>query len=137
MNVTGIGRTNFFRVVNDVKFKAEMERYDVEVAEQAIDGHMHYAIIDENSGGLWPSDVENAEQELQNVYFPDVVAKHLVDGEIAVFMAISNEGARSIIGNAMAINNRRERVSVTLDDIYLRAAARFGHVPRPATNLPS
>lgn len=137
MNVTGIGRTNFFRVVNDAKFKAVMERYDVEVVEKAIDGHMHYAIIDENSGGLWPSDVENAEQELQDVYFPNVVAMHLVDGEVVVFMAISNEGTRSVAGSAVAINNKRERVVVSLDDIYLRAASRFGHEPRVGSNLPA
>lgn len=52
----------------------------------------------------------------------DLVARHLIDGDVAVFMEAGAEKQRYISGSAVAVNNRGEVVSLGLDDIYDKAA---------------
>lgn len=51
-----------------------------------------------------------------------LVSRHLVDGDVAVFMEAGAEKQRYVGGSAVAVNNRGDVVSLCLDDIYDKAA---------------
>lgn len=52
----------------------------------------------------------------------ELVARHLIDGDVAVFMEAGAETYRSVGGSAVAVNNKGEVVSLDLHDIYAKAA---------------
>lgn len=52
---------------------------------------------------------------------PELVAAHLVDGDVAVFMEVGFEKMRFLVGQAVAINAAGEHRTVSLDDIYASA----------------
>lgn len=52
----------------------------------------------------------------------ELVSRHLIAGDVAVFMEAGAEKFRYVGGAAVAVNSHGETVSVNLDDIYDKAA---------------
>lgn len=52
---------------------------------------------------------------------PDLVAAHLVDGDVAVFLEVGAEKMRYLGGIAYAVNSQGESRTVSLEDIYEQA----------------
>jgi hypothetical protein len=50
-----------------------------------------------------------------------MVARHLADDEVAIFMEAGAEKHRYVAGNAIAINSKGEIETVFLTDIYEKA----------------
>lgn len=128
-NWTGVSRTNYFQVKDVAAFIEEMERYPVDLLEsKQSDGSTHYGLGAESNEGSWPITDENDEE----VDFPSIVANHLADGEVAVFVSAGSEKSRYVTGHACAIDNTGQSVHISIDDIYIKAKEVFGSEPSPA-----
>jgi len=119
-NYYGSCRSNYFRVKDGAAFESLMAQIpSIEVAKEK---DSTYTVLgDCPDGGGWPQwDIDDNEIDL-----PLIVAEHLIEGEVAVFMESGAEKLKYIVGYAEAINSRGERVSVRLTDIY-KLAERLG-----------
>lgn len=126
---TGVSRTNYFQVKDVAAFIEEMERYPVDLLEsEQSDGSTHYGLGAESNEGSWPITDDNDEE----VDFPSIVASHLADGEVAVFVSAGFEKLRYVTGHARAIDNTGQSVHVSIDDIYAKAKEAFGSEPSTA-----
>lgn len=108
-NYYSVCRTNYFRVKVEEDFESCMKNYSVEVHKNGE----HYALISECESGFPALDEDDNEIE-----FSSVVADHLKDNEVAIFMEAGREKTRYVAGSALAINNRHETKFVDLYDIY-------------------
>lgn len=130
-NWYGTSRTNYFHVKNADTFIEEMRGYDVRVIPHKDCDC--FALIAETEDGGWPcTGPEGDDGEYPDVFFPQVVSPHLMDNEVAVFMAVGAEKARYVTGVAVAIVNSGRMVDVSLDSIYNLAEEKFGIQPTRA-----
>lgn len=77
--------------------------------------------------------LKSGEGDQRDIDFDEIIAKHLVDGEVAVLMSAGHEKARYVSGYATAIRNDFKHVSIVLSDIYELAAEKLGKLPTDAT----
>jgi hypothetical protein len=125
-NLNGTSRTNFFKVKDATAFTQAMTDYDVDVLlEDETDDCMTFSLVPTTDGGDWPNFDARTDS---NFWIPEIVAAHLVDDEIAVFQTVGVE-RNSLAGYAIAINNLKETVVVSLNNIYHLAEAKFGVRP--------
>ena len=130
-NYYGQGRTNYFAVKDADAFKAEMANYPVEVITDEVDGETLYGLLDANpDGGGWDwsyiAELEDEDGEIvetdMEIDWPEVFARHLVDGHVAILMETGAEKYRYLIGYALAVNSKGETREVNLSkDIYTLA----------------
>lgn len=118
-NFYGVGRTNYFRVKDVDAFSAVLDTLcGVEAITSERDGETWWALLDDNDdGGGWC--VTWADEEKED--YPDlldVVAPHLIDGDVMVMVESGHEKHRFVTGIAHAINNKLELRSISIDDIY-------------------
>ena len=107
-------RSNYIRVKDKEAFQAFLGRFDGVVAMiEDKTGRVGFVAPD----GLpdIPEDVENSGEEFD---FINDLAEHLADNEVLIVMGSGSDGVKYIVGYAIAINNRKERREVNLDDIY-------------------
>lgn len=109
-------RSNYFRVKDNDVFIAELKAKAPWVVIEFNDEHGGFCIL--NDGG----DLNGFDKDGYEVEVYGIVANHLEDGEVAVFMYIGNEGMRCLFGGAIAINNKYEKRQVDLGDIYKLAS---------------
>lgn len=118
-NYDAWSRSSYFRVKDEQAFRAAFEDYDVEIVGKAQDDSVDesglVALLNNEDGG-WPSFGEDENQDVG-----DVVAPHLAEGWVAVFMEAGHEKLRYVIGYAFAVNGANERRAVGLTEIYERA----------------
>ena len=63
--------------------------------------------------------VDDPEQDdYLDVDLPGLVASHLCEDEVAIFLEVGAEKLRYLIGHATAINHRGERKTLDLSEIY-------------------
>lgn len=103
-------RSNYFRVKDKEKFKAFAEKFHAYLQEKED----RVAVIFD--AGI-PGDYCDAEGDYVEINFPQEAAKHLQDGEVAIFQEIGYEKMRYLVGYAIAINSSGEVRSIDLDDI--------------------
>lgn len=137
-------RSNYFRVRDVEAFKADLRRYgltpgtfrtgcDIVVVEDA-DNSPAGAIALFSCDG-WPmfdndsvvARLEEASGE-EDVALPEeiadltvLVAAHLLDSDVAVFMNVGNDQLRCLWATAVAVNARGEVRTIDLEDIYGKA----------------
>lgn len=109
----GTARSNYFHVRNRHQFERAVADWDVEVVDDS-EGRVCLLSFDEH--GLWPI-TDDPDEEIH-----EVLAPHLQDGEVAVFMEVGAERLRYVGGRAVAVNHDGQTRSVCLDDIYDLAA---------------
>jgi len=116
-NYYGNARSNYFAVKDTDAFVAAFaEVPDVELVE---DGGKWTMLVSGGDDSGWPSITYNhVTGDDYEIDIPEMVSKHLADGEVAVFMESGAEKLRYIIGFAEAINSDGERVSLDLNNIY-------------------
>ena len=146
-NYTEQGRTNYFRVKDLAVFKAELRAYGIEPAswEEAnsygSEFVLHAGVNNKPEGaialfsyGMWPSFDEYATASRLDVCIDDeadesgipcnydsllmLVADHLVDGEVAIFMEVGFEKMRYLTGTAVAVNAIGDTRHIDLNSIY-------------------
>jgi len=146
-NFNGTARSNYFRVKNGAAFEAAMAALpDIKVWSEVDDGGMerHAIASDDGDTGCWPSwqcaesmgeyGGDDVDQEDVEVYMPDEIKPHLMDGEVCVLMQAGAEKLRYISGYALAFDNTdRPVVHVSLNDIYDKAHKAFGVEPTDAS----
>lgn len=129
-----ISRTNYFRITDRAAFEADLERHGLSVG--TFDGYADL-VLDNDHGRValfgvegWPSldedavaarlGIEDEDTPLPTDYdiFADLIAAHLVDGEVAILVEIGKEKFRYLGGTAVAVNSAGEQKMIDLDDIY-------------------
>jgi hypothetical protein len=123
-NWCGMSRSNYFRVKDEAAFRTWAEAIELAVLCDNQGRVGFYSNTDD--GGLPSFRHTDDEEGSEEVDLVAELAKHLIDGEIAVFMTIGHEKARYMSGSAVALNSEATHVSIDLSDIYERAAATFG-----------
>lgn len=130
-NYYGTARTNYFKVKDAALFKSFLVKFnlnrDQTLARDASGEGC--AILFED--GI-PSFYETDDGETDEIDFPEELAKHLQDGEIAIFMEAGAEKMRYISGHATAINSNGERIDIDLNQIYNKALKKFKTIPTRA-----
>lgn len=118
-NWYGASKTNWFAVKDVETFVDVVDSMDG--TESGI-----YCSKDGNKVCLsvyddWPTWINHEDGSEEEVDFLGTLAKHLEDGEVIVSETIGNEKLRYLTGYASAINNKGERIDISLYDIYERA----------------
>lgn len=120
-NFYGEARTNYFHVKDEEAFLKAME--DVPGIDIQSDANGFVILGDDcdgyNTWYKWSIDDEELD-------IPQMVAEHLADGEVAIFMEVGHEKLRYLSGSAVAVNSKGEEVIVSIGDIYKLAATHFG-----------
>jgi hypothetical protein len=119
MNYEAHARSNYFRVKDMESFRAFLSAWgnDVTLRPHYDDAEL-VCLLSTGEGGF-PSHDDDTDEP---IYFPQLVAEHLADDEVAVFVECWHEGLRYVGGDALAINNKGETVIIHTDDIYGLAA---------------
>lgn len=119
-NYYGAARTNYFRVKDPEAFEAWASKYQVEVIKNA-DG-LFGLLSDCPDSGSWPSSYFDEEKDdYVEIDIMQEVSAMLEDGEVAIFMETGAEKLRYLVGYAVAVNNRGETETISLQDIYSKA----------------
>lgn len=132
----GACRSNYFRVKSVEALRTCLSNAPYEVVESAdAPGSVCLLARGFDGGGgylrlkhiVWDDEPGAVERE---IYIPALVAEHLVEGEVAVFMQTGAEQPMTyLIGYSVAVHSDGSLVRVDLNEVYERAAAEFG-VPR-------
>lgn len=124
-NYYGTGRTNWFAVKDAEAFKAEMEKFSVEVGEDVIDEQPVYALFGLSDEGMpWSYWDEDTDDHI-DIEWDKVLSRHLADDWVCVLQEVGNEKMRYVGGMSLAFNNKGDSKHIMLDDIY-EAAKDFG-----------
>lgn len=117
-NYTASARTNYFLVKDLDAFKEALSPFEVQVHGRSEDDRV--CILGEDpDGGAWPTHLYNEDaDDYEDVDFPGLVAEHLADDEVAIFMEAGAEKLRYVVGQAIAINNKGEIRTIDLTRIY-------------------
>lgn len=133
----GAARSNYFKVKDLDAFKAALAAKGMtDTLKIATDDNQpgKIALLSEDDKGGWPSSYyDEDEDDFPEFDVAELVAPHLVDGEVAVFMESGAEKLRYVSGHAIAINSQGERREIDLNDIYDLATKQLGGSPTLAT----
>jgi hypothetical protein len=121
----GFARSNYFRVHDEATFLGWVEALPGVVARREDGSPERFALlVEDGDDGGWPSwrydERQDAEEEFD---LPAELAGHLADGEVAVLQEAGAEKLRYLVGYAVAVNHRGERLAVSIDDVYERVRA--------------
>lgn len=129
-NYYGFARTNYFHVKDLAAFRAALAPLPIEIVGKGHENEPQagepVALLSRDDAG-WPSAYwdEEADTDVE-VDLPDVIAQHLVDGDVAVAMEIGYEKLRYLIGYGWAVNSKGETRAVNLEDSILELAKQLG-----------
>ena len=123
-------RSNYFKVKNVDEFKAFCDKIGVEMIKSMFDNEDNFVgfvcSLDAGGGGI-PSSVYDKDTDVCTDFdICEEVSKHLLEGEVAVFIEISHEKLRYLAGNATAVNWKGEVEQITLNNIYEQAVENLG-----------
>lgn len=127
-NYFGAGRSNYFKVKSIDALCAALEGTPFEVmASTNVPGEVRIFARDDNETGSWSYVIwaDEPDEEDTEIIVPDLIAEHLVDGQVAVFVHTGAESLRYLSGYSVAVHSDGRQVRIDLDDVYDRAAAEF------------
>lgn len=123
-NYYGVGRTNYFRVKDIDAFRKEFDTL------RGVSIHVKNELCPETGkpwimlmadtpdGGGWCPYYELDGEVDDDVELETILARHLIDGDVAIIMETGNEKHRYLIGWAAAVNSKGETAYINLDSIY-------------------
>jgi hypothetical protein len=136
-NYIAQARTNYFTVKDIEALKTALRSYGIEPHPwSAAQTGAEFILDTEKEGsvalfsyGNWPSLEEDpvadrlgvdADQEVpqDHIDLADLVAAHMTEGQIAIFMDVGFEKMRYLGATAVAVNTAGDRRVVDLQDIY-------------------
>lgn len=144
-NWYGTARSNYFRVRDVDAFTAALEvtfGTAIEVSAGANDMTGFICLLDVDGEG-WPICFEPctdftpgaaaglcagcgcehpAGGAPRRELVEELIADHLIEGDVAVLLEVGAEKLRYLTGTAVAVNSRGEHVGLSLDEVYQRAA---------------
>jgi hypothetical protein len=124
-------RSNYFQVKDPDALRRKLAGLDIDVLTDDPQDPQRVVLLCRSDHGSWPNSRydENADDDVE-VDLAAIIAQHLTDGQVAVLMESGAEKLRYIGGLAVAVNNRGEQVSLSLEDIYERAKHLGEHLDR-------
>ena len=121
-------RSNYFRVKDEQAFVAAMADVpDIELFNK--DGF--YCLLGYGESG-WPSYSLDEDDNEVEIDVESLVSEHLADEEVAIFVEVGSEKLRYLGGFAVAINNKGETRSLSLDSITTLAKELGNNVTPPS-----
>ena len=126
----GKGRTNIFKVkdIDALKTALAGAEFTVEARPDRGADAVVICVSDNDAAGSWGQLVytEDDDAEPTELFVPDMIAEHLQDGQVAVFVHAGSEKLRYLSAYSIAVHANGQQVRLDLDDIYQRAAEEFG-----------
>ena len=117
-------RSNYYKVKNLEKFKKFCQKYELGFIENDKDKTKVGFTVDADKGQI-PNGATNSRGDYVEIDFATKLAKHLVDGEVAVVRESGHENLTYVGGYAVAVNSKGRTVTVSTDDIYDKAKKAF------------
>ncbi len=128
---TAKAASNTFVVKDEEEFHRAMAQVDLVSARAPSGEPGRVYIYSESDHGTWPSERYDAmTDDHVPLDIPELIARHLPDGQVVVLKEAGAEKAQYIGGLAIAFNAAGETVTVDLDEIYDRAAHLGSEVAR-------
>jgi hypothetical protein len=118
-NYYSSARTNYFRVKDVDAFNAWVKEFEDNDGVEVVSKEDTFAILFDGESGVPNSRFVNGDYD--HLDFMDELSNHLADDEVAILHESGAEKLRYINGFAIAINNKAERRTISLDDIYVHA----------------
>ncbi|PBA68852.1 hypothetical protein [Mycobacterium avium] len=129
-NYYGTGRTNTFMVHDVEALRTALQRGDFEVVERASDrpGEVTIFAAGPDGDGNWSQWIypDDGDAEPEELCVPALIAEHLQDGQVAVFVHAGSEKLRYVCGYSLAVHSDGRQLRIDIDDIYEKAAEEFG-----------
>ena len=125
-NYYSYARSNYFKVKDVGKFKefcAELPGVEV-IESSAKDGRVGFLGDCECGLPSFAGDWESGEE--REIDLEQEIAKHLVEGEVAIMVEAGHEKLRYVVGQAIAVNWKGEVCSVGIENIYKMAQEELG-----------
>lgn len=129
-NWYGAARSNYV-LIKDLKALQEaLDPWPIGIYKKHKDDSDNNVLVcflseDQDSGG-WPFTAWDEDDNEVEFDAAELIAPHLVEGQVLVMMEAGAEKLRYVTGHAIAINHEGKYVTVNLDDIYAKAAETFG-----------
>lgn len=127
-NYEATARSNYFKVVNEKKFREYCRRWNFEVIERGRGRGKLLGFVVRAESGLPTSYYDEEKGEDIDGYPLNELAEHLAPGHVAVFMEVGHEKARFMNGYACAINSAGETADLELHEIVERARHLGKHI---------
>lgn len=121
-NYYGTARSNYFKVKDKNKFVDEF--INVFSLSLIKDDENRVGFIVQTEDGAIPANI--TDDNNNDINFDDELAKHLVEGEVAVYQEVGYEKMRYLTGYSTAVNSKGETVTVSINDIYRLAQEELG-----------
>lgn len=124
----GKGRTNIFKVKDIDALKAALAgaEFTVEARPDRGADAVLIHVSDNDGAGNWGQPVHiDDDDEPTELFVPDMIAEHLQDGQVAVFVHAGSEKLRYLSAYSIAVHANGNQVRIDLYDIYQRAAGAF------------
>ncbi len=131
-NWYGIARSNYVRVKDYNAFKAWVETLpEVEIAER--EGMYALLVTRDSDSGGWPSYREGKDGEDEEIDIAAEIAEHLMLGEVFIYCEVGAEKQCYLTAWTIAVNDKGEKIQVSIDDIYSMVKDRWGREPTTAS----
>ncbi len=126
-NYAAVARSNYFSVKDIDAFRLEMAKVSDIHVECLGEGESQTVALFCQTDDGWPSEYYPDEvlADPVSIDLPAMVASHLAEGSVAVFLESGNEGLRFVGGHATAVDAAGERVDLNLHDIFKLASGRL------------
>ena len=118
-NYYGSSRTNYFKVKDEVAFRAMVTKCGFETVEEQGKFALFPGKYSEGGFSYFDEDQDD------NIELQDLVIPHLPDDEVVVVMEAGAEKLRYVVGLAYAFDNKGKVVVLSLDKIYSMAAKKW------------
>jgi hypothetical protein len=120
MEYIGTGRSNYVKIKNEKKWKQLCEKYGLEFLKNK-EGQFGFHASNEDGQVVTSDYDEGLDEETQFPDFMEAFSELIEDEEVLVWMHVGSEGVRYLMSEAIAINNKKEKVSINLTDIYKKS----------------
>lgn len=132
-NYYGTGRSNYFKVKDLEAF----EEWAAKIGLKTFDSSERHPDCvafegNEEHGGL-PDEYLDESENIIQIDFWNELSKHLVEGEVAIFVCSGAEKLRYIDGWATAVDHRGKILDVSTEDIYSKVKRYWKKEPTRAS----
>lgn len=142
-NWYGSARSNYVRLKDPEAVKQLLDERASDVSlEESVNtpGLFVFLVNGMSDSGGWPSvcplaEDGEADYDANPIGFDDLIAEHLVDGEVLILTEAGAEKLRYVTGRAHALrvkNGKRQDLVVSIDDIYALVEKRWKVKPTEA-----
>lgn len=108
-------RSNYFHVKDPAAFEQFCHQLELKLIHS---GDKLGFVVDSIEGGIAMISCDEETGEPVDIDFMELLAEHLVEGQVAVVIEIGSDKMRSLTGRALAVNSQCMQRMVDLIQIY-------------------